>query len=113
MAKTRDFSFIRGDTARIRIQLRNTEVLPDEIWLSVKRTVNATDYILQKSLTDGIEAGEDMTYDIRIAPEDTQELQIGVYYYDVELRYGEDIYTPVVGRLGLGADITRRPVGGG
>jgi len=114
MPKIKDFSFVRGDTVKIGIRLKNTEAVPDEVWFSVKKSAGNADYIFQKNLADGIGPGEEeMTYTIRIAPEDTQALPEGKYRFDLEMKYGDDIYTPLIGTINLIADVTKRPLGGG
>ena len=108
VTKVRDFSMIRGDTVQFTLTIKNTDEIPAEIWFSVRKGSDAP-YTFQKSLDDGITTDNE-DYLIRIAPEDTQELTPGRYLYDVELKFGADVYTVLMGRIELIEDVTRRPM---
>ena len=109
VTKVRDFSMIRGDTVQFTLTVKNTDEAPTEIWFSVRRNSDAP-YTFQKSLDDGITSDNECGYLVRIAPEDTQELTPGRYLYDVELKFGADVYTVLMGRIELIEDVTRRPM---
>lgn len=108
VTKVKNFTMIRGDTVRFSLSFKNLDEDPDEIWFSVRENYDAP-YIFQKSLDDGITQDDD-GYAVRIAPEDTQELEAGKYVYDLEIKIDDDVYTPLTGRLDIAPDVTRRPM---
>ena len=59
---------------------------------------------------DGIQKietkGNALYYGIRIAPEDTKNIEIGNYYYDLEIGLNGDKFTLLNGILKLDKDIT-------
>ena len=106
----KDISIIRGDTFAFNFIIN--DVLGGA-YLSAKTTTDKTDtkYVFQKTLNDGIEligqeAGQ-YTYAVRIAPEDTNNLDTGKYYYDLQLEINDDVYTPLMGKINITYDITR------
>lgn len=113
----------RGDTFSFRFSITGTESMalePDEAYFSVKRT-SSDSYVLQKSLNNGITLFDEITnedstitkiYKVRVAPEDTQNLPLEKYLYDLELTFGNDRYTPLKGNFNLTYDVTRRTSNG-
>lgn len=111
---TRNIDMMRGDTFTAEIVLKNiTADTVKNLTLSVKKTKQAEEYTLQASLTGGqITAAEpdeegDSKYQLRLAPEMTNDLEPGAYKYDLELRIGEDVYTLVEGNFTIKRDVTR------
>ena len=74
------------DEAREQYQLKDG----DKLIFGVKMNVNNSDCCLHQVITDG--NGE---YEIRLNPEDTEELPCGKFCYDVGLQVGDD-YFPVI-----------------
>ena len=62
--------------------------------------------VFQKSIGNGITKQVDGLYVVRIAPEDTEGLQVGKYYYDLELGVNGDRFTILKGILELEQDVT-------
>lgn len=63
--------------------------------------------VFQKSLGDGISLLEKGQYVVRVAPEDTKDLEPGKYFYDLEIGLNGDIFTVLNGVLELARDVTR------
>ena len=85
---------IRGDSLSLKFkrldaqgQAITTEA--DEVYFTVKKSYNDTDFILQKTLSD-MTFDNDGTYHISILPEDTEDLMYGKYVYDLEVLVGTD-----------------------
>lgn len=78
---------IRGDTRILVISAINPDktiynmVNGDKVYLTVKKTVDHTDYVLQKIQTEFV----DGKANIVIYPSDTNSLEISSYKYDVVL----------------------------
>ena len=45
-------------------------------------------------------------YQVRVAPEDTEDISAGIYNFDLEIQWGTDRYTPVWGSLKIINDET-------
>lgn len=110
----------RGDTNSFRFAITGqdgVELVPDAAYFSVKRHYEDTEYIFKKSLNNGISLMEEITnddgtltkiYKVRVAPEDTESLPLGKYFYDLELTFGDDVYTPLKGPYNITFDVTGR-----
>ena len=62
----------------------------DKLIFGVKTNINNSDCCIHKVITEG-----DGEYEIRLKPEDTEDLPCGKFCYDVGLQVGED-YFPVI-----------------
>lgn len=101
-----NLKMIRGDTLAFGFEVDGvTEV--NAVYFSVKKTKYEDEYILQKSLNNGIAQIEDGKYSVRVAPSDTHNLEVGTYYYDLQIKANGDIFTVLYGTLEIDADITR------
>lgn len=93
-----DFIYLtRGDTAYITLELEDEEkfYVGDIVTLSVKRKLKSeTEYSLQKSMEVTEEGNSSV---IKIEPEDTKNLDYGLYFYDIQLTRASngDIFTIV------------------
>lgn len=97
----------RGDTLAFDVTISEIEdVTVESLYFSVKKKASDTDYVFQKSIGNGITKIEELKYRVRIAPEDTYNLPAGKYRYDLQLKLGSDIYTPLMGSLIIDWDVT-------
>jgi hypothetical protein len=107
-----NITHIRGDTLAIGIQIEGYTQDLESAYFSVKKDLDGSEYILQVQLGDGItKAGTDdkgVYYHIRVAPELTEDLEPGRYYYDVEIGLNSDRFTVLRGILTILPDVTRR-----
>lgn len=107
-----NIGMIRGDTLALGVELLDDsgQALTDDLtaaYFSCKSDPENTAYSFQKTLSNGISKVETGKYQIRVAPEDTENLEPGTYYYDFEFQIGDDVYTPLIGKLVIDIDITR------
>ena len=113
-----NITIVRGDTLAFAIDL--TEVSEeidtlqapldqdlDSCYFSVRKDYSNTENVFQKSLGDGIEKIETGKYRVRIAPEDTADLDVGNYYYDCEIGINGDYFTILRGLFEVVYDITQ------
>lgn len=108
-----DIDMIRGDTLNIQFEIEADEILDlersdFEITFSVKQAATDISYIFQKHKSDVTEIAEN-TFVLRVAPEDTQDLIPGYYYYDLQLNIKTDVFTIALGYLQIIRDITLPP----
>lgn len=99
----------RGDYRPITINIKNLSVTElDEIYITCKKNSKVKDFLFQKKLSNGtITKDEEGYYHFGIMPEDTEELNYGDYYFDIEV-YNENplIKQTIVGTLKLTDEIT-------
>lgn len=77
-----------------------------QVTFTVKNSPNSRKIVVQKKLTDGTIKRNGNTYSFTIQPEDTDYLEYGAYYYDIELIRGDALHQTFVGKLILTEEIT-------
>ena len=102
---------VKGDTFRFTIEIEGlTDDLTDA-YFSCKKNKEDTTYIFQKSLGDGItktsETDTSKFYEIVVDPDDTDDVEEGNYFYDLQLEVDDEKFTPLLGVLKIDWDITR------
>lgn len=99
-------NMVRGDTLAFGLDFENLDQDLESAFFSVK--VNATDdyYIFQKSLENGIYKVADNEYIVRVAPEDTAELDAGNYNFDLQISANGEVFTIMLGIIVLEQDVT-------
>ena len=101
---------VRGDTFRFNLEIEGLEEDLTNAYFSCKKNKDDTTYIFQKSLGDGITKTEETetskTYEIVVAPEDTNNVEDGNYFYDLQIQVDDDIFTPLLAILKIEKDIT-------
>lgn len=104
-----DIKMVRGDTLSFDLVISDIDVSSIEsLVFSVKKRLKDEYYIFQKTLSNGITYLGDGIYRFRIAPEDTQCLAASNYEYDIEIKISSDVYTLIIGKLTLIADVTTK-----
>lgn len=108
-----NIDMIRGDTLNIQFEIESDTVLDlnDDtfnVTFSVKQSATDTAYVFQKNKT-AVTSIADNTFILRVAPEDTEDLIPGYYYYDLQIQVGDNTYTIALGKLQLIRDITLPP----
>lgn len=102
---------VRGDTFRFNLEIEGLETDLTDAYFSCKKNKDDTEYLFQKSLGDGITKTEETetskTYEIVVAPEDTEDAEDGNYFYDLQIQVGEDVFTPLLAILKIEKDVTR------
>lgn len=102
-------SMIRGDTLSFYLVFDGEGLTEDltQVWCTCRKDYTSSETIFEKTLTGGGIVKEDTNrYLIRVAPEDTLNALPGVYKYDVQYQYGNDVYTPLIGDLVMNYGVT-------
>lgn len=102
----KNISMVRGDTLAFGIEIEGLEQDLDSAHFSCKESYSATSYIFHKTLEDGISKVSDGQYRVRVAPEDTQGIDAGNYYYDLQIGVNSDVFTIMKGSLTIEPDVT-------
>lgn len=112
----RDITMVRGDTLSFNFQLEGLEgVAPAALTFTCKadHEDDDVDALFTCSIGDGITQEaydtetDTYTYTLRVAPAKTENLDLSRYYYDLQMRAGNDVITLMIGRLTLSYDVTR------
>lgn len=100
----------KGDTFSFGIEIVELGQALDSAYFTCKENYDDETPVFQKSLLNGIVLdhieGNNYYYDIRIAPEDTQNIEPKKYYYDLEINIDNDTFTIAKGILDVSFDIT-------
>lgn len=104
--KTIDIEMFRGDTMKFSVEIKNLAGTVNAVSFGCRANATAANYVFQKTLNNGITVGSDGKYTVRVAPEDTAMKSAGWYDYDLEFTIGNDVYTPMSGKLHLKQDVT-------
>lgn len=111
MEKT-NLEMIRGDTLQFGIEVEFDEA-PQElenVFFSCKKNYDDDANVFQKKLSDGISyvktEGNKLYYVVRVAPEDTESIEAGQYYYDLQISLNSDVFTILNGVLKIYDDVT-------
>lgn len=97
----------RGDTLSFGIEIEGLDQDLETAFLTCKKNHNEAP-LFKKTLGDGITKQETGKYVVRVAPEDTENLEPGKYFYDLEIGANGDIFTILKGVLEIERDVTRR-----
>lgn len=109
--KNEYLTMIKGDTLSFNMEIQNLSAPLASAYFSCRKDFDS-EYSFQKSLGDGISqlslSNGVGLYIVRVAPEDTADLEAGQYRYDLEIGIGSDIYTVLNGILEIQEDVTKR-----
>ena len=109
----RDIAMIKGDTMSFGFQVQGLEgQTPSAITFTCKETPESETELFSVDLTEHIsESPHDSerdirTYIVRIPPILTEDLELGRFFYDLQININNDIINLMRGRLSLEYEIT-------
>lgn len=114
-AVRKDITMIKGDTLAFNFQLQGlagAELV--SATMTCREKPESADYYFKRELNNGItlinfdSTTDTATYSVRVRPDQTRDLFVGRYYYDLEIQVDNDVLTLMKGRLTLDYDVTRR-----
>ncbi len=91
--------FCKGNTFKFRFKRKDIlgNIITEKatnVWFTVKINHNTEKILIQKTLEEGsIIFGDDYYYHVVINPEDTLNLDYGIYVYDIQIDVDGEIYT--------------------
>ena len=110
-----NIAMVKNDTMSFGFQLQGLEgQTPTEIYFTVKDNPSDTAFLFQRVIGNGVDLKEydpvsdTYTYTVRIAPEDTENIEIGRYFYDLEIHCNKDTYTLLKGVLSIDWEVTAK-----
>lgn len=106
-AAHRDTTLVIGNNITFKIKLNeslltdSTEVQPDNIKFTCKKSLSDIENAFQVSLNNGITLIPDTTYEylVNVPASSTADLAEGNYYYDITLYFSTSVYTIMMGIL--------------
>ena len=112
MEKT-NLEMVRGDTLSFAFEVEYDEALQklDSAYFTCKENYDDDTPIFQKSLGHGITLAKQedgkLYYVVRVAPEDTVNVEPGHYYYDLQIGINGDVFSILIGSLKIHNDVTK------
>lgn len=111
----KNITSVRGDTFSLALIIEGLGQEPESLYFTCRDSLNDNSEILfEKSTYNGIteveyDAENDIRkYAVRIAPNDTRNLQAGTYFYDEQIAVNGDVITIMKGKFILEQDATRK-----
>ena len=108
-----NLEMVRGDTLSFAFEVEFDEA-PQKLEkadFTCKANFDDNDTLFHKELEKGInfskQDGTKLYYIVRVAPEDTENLEAGMYYYDLSIELNGDVFTILNGSLKIESDVTR------
>lgn len=102
-----NLNMVKGDTLCFGIKITGTDTLYG-LYFSCKKNLDDENYTFQKDMHHGIDPVDPPSiWRVRVAPEDTRNLEPGIYYYDLQIKDHADIYTILQGTLTINQEITK------
>ena len=108
-----NFELIRGDTLSFAFEVEFDEA-PQKLEkadFTCKTNFDDDETLFHKELGKGInfakQDGNKLYYIVRVAPEDTKNIEAGMYYYDLSIELNGDVFTILNGALKIEEDVTR------
>ena len=102
-----NITMVKGDTLSFGIEIGGLDGQSlESAFFTCKDVPTSDDVIFQKSLGDGITDNGDGTYTVRVAPQDTEDVTAGAYYYDCQIGINGDVFTILIGLLTILQDVT-------
>lgn len=100
----------RGDTGLFKFQRvdANGDVItstPDAMYFTLKKSYSSPIAVVQKTLAD-MTQDTDGYWHITLEPEDTENIDVGAYVYDIEVTVPEYVKTIAKGTLRITAEAT-------
>ena len=99
-------NMVKGDSCSFGLEFEGLGQDLETAYLTVKKNALDSEPLFQKSLGSGISKSDDYKYIVRIAPEDTANLDAGLYPFDVQISVNGDVFTIMLGVIILSQDVT-------
>ena len=103
-----NITMTKGDSVSFNVIVQdpdNNIIAVDSAYFTCKKLRTDETKVFQKSLNAGIWQDE-TGLTVRIAPQDTANVDAGLYFYDCQIGVEDDIYTILKGILTIEQDVT-------
>lgn len=102
-------TMVRGDTLSFGVEIEDQFGKPldiDDAYFTCKKSYQDEVGVFQKSMDSGITRASAGKYRVRIAPDDTEDIEVGKYFYDFQIRKNGDVFTIMRGVLDVEYNVT-------
>ena len=110
----RDLTMVRGDVLSFAFQVQGLKgQTPEAITFTCKETIESELKLFEVNLSNTIKyrsydkTNDILTYTLRIPPYLTENIDLGRYFYDLEILINGDVITIMKGRLTLDYDLSK------
>ncbi len=112
----KDIEYTRGNSYVLDVRIKGISKI-DKIYMTIKKSADDDDYILQKSLNNGIEEIKHeeeqevpiCEFRIKITPDETENFIINYNYgYDIKIIVGDIKKTIVIGDFKMTKNYTKK-----
>lgn len=110
----RDLTMVRGDVLAFAFQVQGLKgQTPEAITFTCKETIESEVKLFEVNLSNTIKyrsydkKNDILTYTLRIPPYLTENIDLGRYFYDLEILINGDVITIMKGRLTLDYDLSK------
>ena len=97
---------VKGDTLSFGLEFDGLNQELSSMTMTCRKIALDENIAFQKTIGDGISMPEENHYVVRVAPEDTENLDAGNYQFDLEIRVNGDVFTIMIGIIVLEQDVT-------
>jgi hypothetical protein len=101
-----NLSMVRGDSFAFDLRLTDFDGVITDIAFTAKKRAKDTEAVIAKTFSDGVTKISEGVYRVRVAPQDTSNVEAGRYMYDIQVTMGEDVITPLIGYITIVQDVT-------
>ena len=116
MNQLNTLNIVRGDDKRFVVTFKDAndvaiDVSGWKLYFTVKENLTDSDDNAKIKIDVTVESGEGTNGEITIhvEPSDTEDLDVGKYYYDIQAKKDDgEIFTPLTGEFLINIDVTRR-----
>lgn len=102
--ENQNITMTRGDTLSFGLLIEGTQDDLDTAYFTCKKNYDDSP-IFTKSLNNGITKQDVGEYAVRLDPQDTNNVEIGKYIYDLQISIGNDVFTILKGILEIENEI--------
>ena len=110
----RDIDIVQGDTLSFGFQVQGLKgEKPSSIYFSCKETIESESYLFQVDNNNNIDERsydsetDTLTYGVRIPPYLTFGIDLGRYFYDLQIIVNDDVITLMTGRFTIEKQVTK------
>ncbi len=106
--ENKNITMTRGDTLAFNVFVTDADgnaITVDSADFTCKKMGTDVLNVFRKSLNAGITQDEECLT-VRVAPEDTENVDAGQYFYDCQIGVNNDVFTILKGILSIEQDVT-------
>ena len=107
--ENKNITMTKGDTLSFVVEISDQEKEPLDVetaFFTCKKNFTDEVNVFKKSIGSGITRMDAGQYTVRVAPEDTESIEAGKYFYDLQVGLNSDVFTIMKGIIEIEQDVT-------